>query len=567
MPTSSAADAPATFRRRKRASLYVRLSVAADAENLSLDGMIEDMRDLCARENLEEVALHIDDGKSGGRRDRDKFQAWLNDARTGACDVLVNPVTDRLTREGLNVAATILDIVEGKDPATGAPSHKPVRLVDCNGLDSLHGDAFRFRFVIQAEVGRSERERIRQRSRDRERRLKRAGRWGGGTAPFGYKAVPNPEKDEEGNPKGWVLVIEPAEAKAVREAADALLKTPPDAFNKVVRRMNHNGPAPRRADHWSRVTLRRVLTGDAILGRVSENGRPLRDAKGEIVAPFPPVLTLAQVTALRARLAGTGVQAKLADGRPSRVLSGLLTCHSCQADLTVHHSVRRYRVGKEKRLKEVPQITYRCPTRGYGGTCEKPVAVSAEPAEQHIVGLYLATVGHMPRYEERTTVSGLEEMAAVEEEIKEVLADLATNADADTFARLQQLQARQKELSEKDLTTRTELVPTGQTLAEYWAGAMVDDRRDLLDEAFEELTILPGKRGIKGFQEDRLIRRWAEDDEELDEDQEALLDALPAPAEAVKPSPDEVLAELAPYVETVKRLKADGVDVDSYLVM
>ncbi|MEU9793031.1 recombinase family protein [Streptomyces sparsogenes] len=227
--------------------------------------MIDDMRALCARENLEEAALHIEDGKSGGRRDRDEFQAWLNDARTGACDVLVNPVTDRLTREGLNVAAMILDVVEGKDPATGKLTHMPVRLVDCNGLDSLHGDAFRFRFVIQAEVGRAERERIRQRSRDRARRLRHAGRWGGGTPPFGYKAVPNPELNEDREPKGWVLAVEPAEAKHIRDAAESLLQTEPDPLNKVVRRLNHAGVKPRRAKEWSRQTLAKVLTGDHIM--------------------------------------------------------------------------------------------------------------------------------------------------------------------------------------------------------------------------------------------------------------------------------------------------------------
>jgi DNA invertase Pin-like site-specific DNA recombinase len=500
-------DAPATFRPRKRASLYARLSVAADAENLSLEGMVREMRALCEREGLEEVALHVDDGKSGGRRDRDEFQAWLNDARTGVCDVLVNPVTDRLTREGLNVAATILDIVEGKDPATGRITHRPVRLVDCNGLDSLHGDAFRFRFVIQAEVGRSERERIRERSRNRARNLRRAGRWGGGTPPFGYKAIPKPDG------AGWTLDIEPQEAEAIREAAEALLKTPPDPLTRVVRRMNHQGVKPRRAKAWSRVTLRRVLTGDHIIGRVTQNGRLVRDEEGEILAPFPPVLRLSQVSALRARLAPNGETPK-GGGHPARVLSGLLTCHSCLSDLIVHHSTARTRDGKHKAPERPPKIMYRCTTRSQGGICEAPVTVTAEPIEKYVVGLYLKTVGNFPMYKERTTVSGLEEVAAIEEEIKEALADLATAAEAETFARLQRLQARQQELSGMDTGSRTELVPTGQTMAEFWEGAMVDDRRDLLGDAFEELTVGPGRRGPKGFDPDRLTYRWTEQEQD-----------------------------------------------------
>jgi DNA invertase Pin-like site-specific DNA recombinase len=488
---------------RKRASLYVRLSVAADDENLSLDGMIGDMRALLAREGLDEVALHIDDGKSGGRRDRDEFQAWLNDARNGVADVLVNPVTDRLTREGLNVAAQILDVVEGKDPATGRVTHRPVRLVDCNGIDSLHGDAFRFRFVIQAEVGRAERERIRDRARKRARNLRRAGRWGGGTPPFGYRSVANPDG------AGWVLEVDPAEAQAIREAADALLKTPADPLTRVVRRMNHQGVAPRRAPRWTRVTLRKALTGDHILGRVTYGGKPVRDAEGEILTPFPAVLTLAQVATLRDRLAPSGASQQ-GGGHPARELSGgALTCHSCLGDLVVHHSSARSRDGKEKRPDRPPRIVYRCMTRSHGGACEAPVTVTAAPIEEYVIGLFLGACGHLPMYRERTIVSGVEELALVEEEIKELLADLATAADAETFAKLQKAQARQVELSGMETESRTELVPTGQTMAEHWASAMIDDRRAMLENAFEELVVLPGKRGPKGFDGSRLIVRWS----------------------------------------------------------
>jgi DNA invertase Pin-like site-specific DNA recombinase len=498
----SPTDVPETFRQRKRASLYARLSVAADAENMSLQGMIDEMRALCAQQGFEEVALHIDDGKSGGRRDRDEYQKWLGDAKAGRCDVLVNTNTDRLTREGLNVAAQILDVVEGKDPATGKLTHPPVRLVDCNGLDSRDGDGFRFRFVVQAEVGRAERERIRDRSRKRARNLRRAGRWGGGTPPFGYRAMENPDGP------GWVLDIAQGEAEAVREAAEALLKTPPDPLTRVVRRLNHQGVKPRRAARWTRVTLRKVLTGDQILGRVTQNGRLMRDDDGEVLAPFPAVLTLGQVTALRARLAPNG-NAPKGGGHPARALSGLLTCHSCLADLIVHHRSARTRDGKQKLPDKPPVISYRCPTRGQGGVCEKPVSISVGPIEEFIIGLYLKTLGDTPMYKEHTIVSGLEELAAVEEEMKEVLADLATAADTKTFERLQRLQARQAELSGMDTDSRTELVPTGQTMGEYWASAMVADRRDLLDNAFEELIVSPGVRGRKGFDESRLALRWA----------------------------------------------------------
>lgn len=480
--------------RRPRASLLARLSKQADDSNVSLDGMIAEMRALCDREGLEEVAIHIDDGLSGGYRDRPGYMAWLEDAWSGLAEVLVNFHTDRLTREGLNVAAQILDTVEGKDPATGRQVHRPVRLLDCHGLDSNHGEAFRFRFVIQAEVGRAERERIRQRNRDRTRRLRNAGRWPGGTPPYGYQSVPNPDGP------GMVLDMEPAEAAVVREAAEAILSG--DNATLVARRMNHAGVKPRRAKQWSRKVLIDVLTGDAVLGRVSVNGRPLRDAEGSIQTPYPPVLTIGQVTALRAALAPKAETVRRGGRQPGRLLSGLLTCHSCQTVLQVGRRSPRSRSGAA--------ILYRCPARGSGHHCERPVNVSALTVEGFVTDLYLATVGHMPMYRQRTVVTGVEELAAVEEDIKATLSDMATAATADTFARLQRLQARQAELAALDPEKRVELIPTGQSMAEYWAGAMVDDRRALLADAFELLMIRPGRPGPKGFDPARLVRRWRE---------------------------------------------------------
>ncbi|MGY4927723.1 recombinase family protein [Streptomyces sp. 900105755] len=491
--------------RRQRASLYARLSVAADAGNMSLDGMIADMRALCDREGLEVLEpIHVDDGKSGGFRDRDEFQAWLDDARQGRCDVLVNPVTDRLTREGLNVAASILDVVEGKDPATGRPAHRPVRLVDCNGLDSLHGDGFRFRFVIQAEVGRAERERIRQRSRDRARRLRQAGRWGGGTPPFGYRAVPNQELNDEGQPRGWVLAIEPEEAKHVRAAAEALLLADPVPLTRIARRLNAAGVKPRRAKEWTRQTLTKVLTGDHIMGRSVSNGHPVRDDEGNILTPWPAILTPAEVMAIRATLAPNPDAPYSGGRRPARLLSTLLSCSGCGDTLQVFQR-------KSRTQNPEPQIGYRCATRSQGGTCESPVSVSAVQAETIVTDRYLSAVSAMPMIVERTIVSDVNELATVEAEIRSTVADLATHADTETFAKLQRLQARREELSSGEPTWRTEMVATGKTMGDYWRGALVDDRRELLADAFQEITVLPGQRGRKIVDPERIQTVWRED--------------------------------------------------------
>ncbi|WP_217163335.1 recombinase family protein [Streptomyces sp. AC512_CC834] len=501
-------EVPQTFRpRRPVASLYARLSKQADDSNVSLEGMIKDMRAHCEREGLDVLEpIHVDDGKTGGFRDRDEFGLWLNDAREGRCHVLMNYSTDRLTREGLNVAAQILDVVEGKDPHTGRRSHQPVRLLDCFGLDSNHGDAFRFRFVVQAEIGRAERERMRQRARDKNRRLVRLGRWPGGEIPFGFRSVPNPELGKDGKHMGKVLEVVPEEAKVILEAADAVLRpTEPDNLTRVVRRWNHLGIKPRRAQAWSRVTLRQVLTGNQMDGWATERGKPVRDAEGNLIRLYPEILSPGQVAALRIALAVKNPDPRKGGRRPARLLSGLLTCHACGAKLQVARRSPNPKAAKQA------EVTYRCPTKANGGVCDRPVSVSAKVIEKCIEDRYLTTVGDMPYYIERTTVGGLDELAVVEADIKETLADMATKADAETFAKLQGLQASRERLAAAEPEKRTTLVPTGRTMREHWEDTMLDDRRDLLAQAFECMVLFPGQRGPRGFNPARLKAPWAKE--------------------------------------------------------
>lgn len=462
----------AATRRAPRASLYVRLSKTASAENVSKQGMIDDLRAIVAREGFVEVALHVDDGKSGGYRDRPDFLAWVADAREGHADVLLAWDVDRMTREGINVAAALLDVVEGKDPETGRPLTAPVRLLDSKGIDSANGTSFRFQFVIKAEIARAEREQMRDRNRAAAERLRRAGRWSGGTPPFGYRVVDNAAG------AGKVLALEPDEVTAIRAAADRILAGEP--LGRVARWFNDTAPKPRRAPSWSAITLRQVLTGQSVLGRLTYKGQPIRDEDGHAVAHFPTILTLPQHAALRAALAVREPNPAKGRRRASRLLSGLLACHACGYRLQVFRTTRA--------------VQYRCPSAGQGRECPGRVAINAPLVEAYVTEVYLARFGHAEETERRLVAAEDTDLASLDDAIAATLAGLAKAADAETFARLQRLQAQRAELAATaPQGPRVEIVLTGRTKAEEWEAQGLDGRRDMLarDLPTTPIPVLP----------------------------------------------------------------------------
>lgn len=472
------------------ASVYLRLSKQATGTNLSLRGMEDDVRALCEREGLHTEAVHVDDGLSGGFRDRPAFQAWIADAREGRAEALVTFSVDRLTREGLPVAAVLLDISEGKDPGTGRRAHAPVRIMDTQGIDSEHGDHWRLAFVLKAEIARSERERMRQRSADMHRRAREDGRWGGGIVPYGYRVAAR----EDGSK---TLELEPDEAAWIRQAVNRVLNG--EALGRVARWLTHAGSQPRRAQAWTRTTLGNCLTGTVLMGVVSHKGIPVRDPEGHIVAPYPAIVSEAENAALRASLKPKVPGPRKGGRKPSRLLSGLLSCHSCARPMRVGTCGGR--------------PCYRCAAQSDGRTCERPVTIGADAVEAYVTEEYLELAGPLPMHVERTVISGVDDVTGVEGEISALLAEMATQADADSLVRLQELQRRRDELAEGGPVQRTEIVDTGLTGREWWEGAHLDDKRDTLAGAFWSIEVHPGRPGPRGFDASRVWLEWSHDGE------------------------------------------------------
>lgn len=458
---------------------YVRLSDEADAANLSLGGMITDVERLAEKLGVRLIAMHVDNGKSGSIRDRIEFLAWLDDVREGRASVMLTWHCDRLTREGVNAAAMILDTVEGKDPTSGAVTRTPARLVDCAGLDSNDKEGFRFRFVIGAEVARGELERIKARSRAMHDRLKDAGRWNGGQPPFGLRAGPNPDGP------GKVLVPDPDEAATLERIADALILG--SAPGTIARRLNEDGVRSRTGTDWSRNAVADAMRGEgaeAVLGAAKR---------------------AAARTALDSRSTGPR-----SPGRPPRLLTGRVLCAGCRRGLRVA-STRGMAV-------------YRCPSVGAGQACAGPVVISAVSLEEYVSGRFLAGYGRMPLTERYTiTTGGDAEVVAAEAAKKAAMDEIERSPTLEALERLQAAKAaldaavgRPVVVEERERELRN---AAGKALriAEAWPERGDDWRRDLLDRWPVEIVVHPGnRRGGRHFDEARVEIEWRGDVEDHD---------------------------------------------------
>lgn len=459
---------------------YVRLSKAAGTDNLSADGMVADVERKAADMGLRLIGpVRIDNGASGAIRDRPEFLAWLDDVRECRAAVMIPWHTDRLTREGVNAAALILDAQEGKDPSSGAVVRTPARLVDCAGLDSDDREGFRFRFVIGAEVARAERERIKARNLVTRQRLLDAGRWPGGKMPLGFRAVPA----DDG--RGKVLALDVDEAAAMRDALGAILRG--DSLGAVVRRWNAgNGPRPRAASAWSVTTVRQALTTDAARAQLWTPGewRALLEALGERAA------------------------SGLNTGRtPAHLLSGLATCSGCERPL--YAAQRGGRHGT--------RTVYRCDRRD--GTCPTPgISISATQLDAAVTAWFLDGWGRLPFTVERVIVAGADELASAEEAERAALAAFQTDPSLPNADEYRLAKARREALEAAPPETERVLLPTGRTYREEWERAGdAHERRAMLLDRVERVLVYPGKAGRRELD----AARWRVEPREEVEDYDA----------------------------------------------
>jgi len=483
---------------RPRAVLYLRLSQVTEASS-SIAGQRADLLAHAEREGWDVVA-EFDDADESGGYDREKATTALRMLKDGTADVLAVWKFDRWSRQGLGAVARLIEALDAREERGD-----PALFVALNdGLTSAQ-PAWRIIAAVLAEAARMERENIRFRVRSAIRRNKLSGRWTGGTIPIGYAAAPHPA----GPGAGRVLVRSDREADVITSAARRVVAG--ESLYATTAWLNSTDVRPRRAATWTLQSLRQVLTGPAIVGRMTLDGHVLVDDDGLPLEVWPPAIPVDLWHATRAvladRRAARPVAGERARRQDARLLSGLATCADCGSPLYVRRNGGTPARGDRPARPGV--AIYACSAKSNGRECGG-VSVTAERLEEHVTERFLAAVGRFEvvrAVEHEVPALALVEAESALKNVSDRLADLtlAEDVEESLLAQRRALRTRVRELrAESGSGVEVEYVPTGETFAEVWESAETAERRRLLNDAVELLAVSKGRRGAHGLDPSRV---------------------------------------------------------------
>ncbi|YP_010677687.1 serine integrase [Arthrobacter phage Phives] len=488
---------------KPRAVLYLRLSAVVD-DSTSIDRQERDLRAHAERQGWAVERVLVDEGISG-RKARAKAAEAVRLIADDEADVLAVWKLDRFTRQGWDGLGALSRALDARKR-----DGKPALFVALQ--DGLTSDQSAFRLIagVLSEVARSEADNTaaRIKSSITYRKLTTSKYTGGAAVPFGYRSIPAPDG------VGRVLIHDPEEAAIVREvsarllegveplsriAADLQARGIPTSKSPARRALRSGEPADGLDPGlWRSSTLRSLFTSDLLLGRVKHHGDLIRDADGLPASVWPPLLDLATLEALRARLGASGApQAR--KGRASRLLSGLAYCAVCESRMYVTTSSGR--------------PIYACASSWNSGSCPSP-KINAIGLEDHVAVRFLAFAGDWPEVETivetdaTATDASLREVEAALREASGHMLDDGADVAA-LAARIGVLKARRAELRALPASSTSRTVLTGRTLAEAW-GETGDEtvKRSLLLEALDSVTVAPATSRRAPIDPERVTFRW-----------------------------------------------------------
>lgn len=466
--------------RVKRVAIYCRLSVANEA-SVSIAQQTERALKYAEAQGWQVVGEpFVDLGVSATYNRPGERKGWLALlASPEEFDAVLVLKIDRLSRK-------VIDFLRVNEvlQARGAGIVSVTEPID---MTTPEGRAFATMLAVFAEM---EADAIRTRVKAARDHLIKVGRVVGGTVPYGWQSIPNPD----GN--GKVLAQDPGRIEYVREMAKRVLGG--DSIYSVVQWLNQEGvPLPstsqvnRKHEGWAYSTVERLLRSPVLAGMTRyQPGRGrhdtvdptavLRDGEGlPVVDESIAILSTEDRRRLLELLDDRDTpqsRPRASKGTTSPLLSRLATCGHCAVNM--HRSTTQGR----------PSLS--CPS------CHQ--TISRNQLDGHITGRLLTERGDLNVWEHLDfTQDNSTELADIEQAIQEVAVQM-TKDDADVSALNDQLAA----LKERRTKARTFPPPhrlwriTNRTVRTAWESAQDDaDRREVLRGQVGSLRIFKGRLG------------------------------------------------------------------------
>jgi site-specific DNA recombinase len=316
-----------------RCGIYTRKSTeeGLDQNFNSLDAQRESAEAyVLSQKNEGWIALgerYDDGGFTGANMERPALKRLLTDVEAGKVDCIVVYKYDRLSRS----LADFMKLLEILD-------RHHVTFVAVTQPFDTRTSAGRFMVHMLLNFAQFEREMIAERTRDKMRAARRKGKWIGGYPILGYDVTP----------KGGALLVNPTEAKRVREIFGLYLQLGAliavlDELERRGWRMktwNTRGGVRRGGSRFTKTTLHALLTNVAYVGRVQFEEKLFEGEHDRIIDDH----TFDQVQE-RLHRNGSRGERKVRN-KHDALLKGLVRCGSCGGAMIhtyVQKQTARYR--------------------------------------------------------------------------------------------------------------------------------------------------------------------------------------------------------------------------------
>ncbi|MFE9612678.1 recombinase family protein [Streptomyces sp. NPDC006012] len=376
-------------------------------------------------------------------------------------------------------------------------------------------------------------------------------RWRGGRPAYGYQIVEMPK--ELGS--GKTLMPDPAAVKVIERIIRDLLSG--KTINKICQELRADSVLTPR-DHWSvkqgrkiggktggakgettvrdrfnwvPSVIRSVLTSPALIGWKTYKGNPVRDSEGApVMMTTEPILTREEFDVV-GKIFAAYSERNTTHSRSDQASKLLRVAHCAGCGGRMYHM--------SNKTKGAQAASYKCTAHLTGIVCPAPVAIRADWIEEYVEREFLALVGPIPvsrtviipGYDPAPEISAtLAEYAAHQEEKGQQKSNAAKRAWKE---RADALDNRLATLEATPARPETRVVtPTGRTLADEWAEADGETRRQMLIEAGARLEVRKGTRGgWRTLDEQRVSFTVAGELDPAIEEYTALREELAAPDE------------------------------------